>query len=242
MNIEQFLAELHGLGVSLWLDGERLRYKAPEGVLSEDLRAAMARRKSEILEFMRRVAVDAGTTQPIHPAPRDSRLPLSFAQQRLWFLDQQGSHAAYNMPMVLQLRGRLDVQALERSLNALVSRHESLRTTIAEADGEPWQRIHPYREIALTVTDLRTLDLSDQEREWQRLAEAEAMRRFDLERDLMVRASLHRLADQGEEECHVLLLTLHHIASDGWSMGVFVREWIERYGAFTAGQDRKSVV
>jgi amino acid adenylation domain-containing protein len=236
MNIEQFLAELHGLGVSLWLDGERLRYKAPEGVLSEDLRAAMARRKSEILEFMRRVAVDAGTTQPIHPAPRDSRLPLSFAQQRLWFLDQQGSHAAYNMPMVLQLRGRLDVQALERSLNALVSRHESLRTTIAEADGEPWQRIHPYREIALTVTDLRTLDLSDQEREWQRLAEAEAMRRFDLERDLMVRASLHRLADQGEEECHVLLLTLHHIASDGWSMGVFVREWIERYGAFTAGQ------
>ena len=236
MSIEPFLAELHQLGVRLWLDGERLRYKAPEGVLNEELRTSMARRKTEILDFMRRVSAEAAATSPIRPAQRDGRLPLSFAQQRLWFLDQMGSHAAYNMPLVLHLRGRLDAQALVRSLNALVSRHESLRTTIAATDGEAWQCIHPHRELSLPLTELRTLDPSGQERQWRRLAEAESLRRFDLERDMMVRASLLRLADQGEEESHVLLLTFHHIAFDGWSMGVFVREWVELYGACVDGR------
>lgn len=232
MGIEMFLAELNELGVQLWLEGDRLRYRAPEGALREELRSALGQRKPEILDFLRRLQSDAGAAQPIRPAPRDGRLPLSFAQQRLWFLDRMGSYAAYHMPLALRLRGRLDPQALERSLNALVERHESLRTTVAEADGEAWQTIQPPREEALPSADLRPLDRSAQEQEWRRRAAAEAGRPFDLGRDRMMRALLLRLADEGEEPSHVLLLTFHHIASDGWSMGVFLREWAALYDAF----------
>src|SRR6185369_11640533 len=147
--------------------------------------------------------------------------PLSFAQQRLWFLhliDPQSS--AYNMPFALRLLGRLDIPALERTLNEIVRRHEVLRTTFDELDGEPVQLIAAAQQLELPLTDLSDLPPQQREGETRRLALQNALQPFDFARGPLLRASLLRLA----EEEHVLSVTMHHIVSDGWSMGVLVHE------------------
>ncbi|GAB7531348.1 hypothetical protein PS3A_37600 [Pseudomonas sp. 3A(2025)] len=165
----------------------------------------------------------------IVPAARDSALPLSFAQQRLWFLAQMhGANAAYNIPVRLSLRGRLDESALQRALQRIVARHDSLRSRFVEVDDQPQVLIAPADSSAL----LSVLDLRGQASQQldQRIA-AEAARPFDLQHDPLLRGQLLRL----EDERHVLLLTLHHIISDGWSMGVLTRELRALYQAFTEG-------
>jgi len=169
---------------------------------------------------------------PIVPVPRDGELPLSFAQQRLWFLDRlEPGGTAYNMPYALRLRGTLDPAALRSSLDALVRRHETLRTTFAERDGAAVQVIHPPAPVALPVLDLR--GAPDAAGEAERLAAGEARRPFDLARGPLLRSTLLRLA----EDDHVLLFTLHHVVSDGWSMDVLVREVSTLYGAFVLGEE-----
>jgi amino acid adenylation domain len=156
--------------------------------------------------------------------------PLSFAQQRLWFLDQLvPSNPFYNVDATIRLNLELDVVALERSLNEIVRRHEALRTTFALVDGEPVQVIAPELAVPLPLVDLRAHP--EREVEAYRLATAEALRPFDLARGPLVRTCLLRL---GEAEW-VLLLTMHHIVSDGWSMGVSYRELTALYGAFASG-------
>ena len=150
------------------------------------------------------------------------RLPLSFAQQRLWFLEQmEGELTAYNMPFAWRLRGTLHAEALRRALEAIVQRHEPLRTTFAVVDEEPVQVIRTIERLELPVEDLSALESQDREAEIVRRCRSEAERPFDLTRDLMLRAILLRLA----EDEHVLLLTMHHIASDGWSLRVLWRDW-----------------
>jgi amino acid adenylation domain-containing protein len=158
---------------------------------------------------------------PLLPVPRDGDLPLSFAQERLWFLHRLAPEsAAYNMPAALRLRGALDPALLERTLSEIVRRHEALRTTFPESEGAPLQRIQPFRSFPLLVIDLCALPLESREAEAARLARAEAARPFDLVRGPLLRAALIRLdADDG-----MALLTTHHIVSDGWSVGVLVRE------------------
>ncbi|MFP2934238.1 condensation domain-containing protein, partial [Pyxidicoccus sp. 3LG] len=164
--------------------------------------------------------------------PRTGALPLSFAQQRLWFLDRlEPGSAFYNVPVVSRLEGNLDVLALERSLQALVQRHEALRTVFVEENGEPVQRIQDALLLPLTLVDLGGLPEAAREGEARRFAEEEARRPFDLARGPLVRATLLRL----DSELHVLLLTLHHIIADGWSMRVLVRELAELYEGFRAG-------
>jgi natural product biosynthesis luciferase-like monooxygenase protein/amino acid adenylation domain-containing protein/FkbM family methyltransferase len=157
--------------------------------------------------------------------------PLSFAQQRLWFLSLlEPDSPAYNLPAAIHVRGRLDPAALRASLDSLAQRHETLRTTFAVVDGEPAQQIHPELEIALPLVDLSHLSGAAREAEVRRLAGADARSPFDLQRGPLLRASLLRL--QADE--HVLLLTMHHIISDGWSIGIFVRELAQLYvGALT---------
>ncbi|HEX5760247.1 MAG TPA: amino acid adenylation domain-containing protein [Thermoanaerobaculia bacterium] len=168
---------------------------------------------------------------PIAPAPHDRPLPLSFAQQRLWFLDQlDPGNPAYNVPAAVRLAGALDVPALARSLGEVVRRHEALRTSFAAPGGEPLQVIAPWRPVAMPLADLTALPREAAERECVRLAAAEARRPFDLARAPLLRAALLRL---GAAE-HVVALTLHHIVSDGWSAGVLVRELAAIYGAFAA--------
>ncbi|WP_141333042.1 non-ribosomal peptide synthetase, partial [Myxococcus sp. AB025B] len=176
---------------------------------------------------------ESGTqAPPLVPAPRTGELPLSFAQQRLWLVDQlEPGSSAYNIPSALRLRGALNVAALERAFTALVERHESLRTTFLARDGEPIQVIHPARAFVLPIVELGILPTEEREERAVRLATEEAQRPFDLARGPVLRAMLLRLA----AEEHVLLVTLHHAVSDGWSMGVLIQELASLYEAFSTG-------
>ncbi|ARU62803.1 hypothetical protein CBW65_18865 [Tumebacillus avium] len=169
---------------------------------------------------------------PIQKAPRDRPLPLSFAQQRLWFLDQMDPNSAvYNMIDLLEMNGTLNVAALEQSLQEIVRRHEVLRTTFADQDGQPVQVIRPFVPTPLLVTDLQHLPETEREERAIRIAKEDFAKPFDLTRDLMIRPHLLRLG----AESHLLVLVLHHITSDGWSTGVFAKELAALYEAFSEG-------
>ncbi|MGH7394037.1 MAG: amino acid adenylation domain-containing protein, partial [Candidatus Methylomirabilales bacterium] len=169
---------------------------------------------------------------PIEPLSREGALRLSFAQERLWFLDQlEGPSAIYNIPVALRLGGPLAVGALEQSLGEVVRRHEVLRTTFPTVEGVAGQVIDPVGEVWLPVVDLRELSDEGQGAEVGRLVAEEAGRPFDLARGPLLRVCLLKLG----EETHGLLLTLHHIISDGWSMDVFIRELSALYRAFSRG-------
>jgi amino acid adenylation domain-containing protein len=164
---------------------------------------------------------------PLRRVPRDGPLPASFAQERLWVIDRmEPGSAAYNIPAVLRLSGRLDAAALEAALSAVVRRHESLRTTFAEADGRPVQVIHPPRPVVLPTEDLSALAPAERDAAARRLAAEEAARHFDLAAGPLLRAALLRLG--GEE--HVLLLTLHHAVGDAWSTSVLLGDLASAYG------------
>ncbi|WP_444546333.1 non-ribosomal peptide synthase/polyketide synthase [Archangium lansingense] len=179
------------------------------------------------------LAAKVGVKSPLKRVAREGALPVSFAQQRLWFLDQleQGS-VFYNVPAVVRLRGVLDVGALERSFEELVRRHESLRTTFRAEGGMPVQVISPEARVVLEVEDLSELPEAGREAEARRRSEQEAQRSFDLARGPLLRT---KLLKQGERE-HVLVLVMHHIVSDGWSMGVLVREVVGLYEAYSQGK------
>jgi hypothetical protein len=221
MKTIEFLSSLRSLDVKLWVDGDKLRYSAPSGTLAPALRAELAKRKEEILMFLRETSVD---TPAILSVSRDRDLPLSFAQQRLWFLDQMGpGSSTYNISAARRLRGALNMAALEQSLNEIVRRHEALRTTFATAEGQP---------IQITMVDLRNLPKIEREAKAHRSTIEEAQRPFDLAQGPLLRTTLLRM----DKEEHILLLTMHHIVSDGWSMGILFRELSTLYEAFSAGE------
>jgi amino acid adenylation domain-containing protein/non-ribosomal peptide synthase protein (TIGR01720 family) len=170
---------------------------------------------------------------PLLPAERDGELPLSFAQERLWFLAQvDRESSAFNIPAALRVRGPLDLGVLARSLSEVVRRHESLRTAFRSVQGKPAQTVLPALPLPLPAVDLEGLGPDLRDPEIRRLANGEALLPFALDRPPLVRARLLRL---GPEE-HVVLFTIHHIVSDGWSMGVLVREVTALYEAFEAGR------
>lgn len=161
------------------------------------------------------------------------QLPLSFAQQRLWFLDRlQPGSASYNVAADVRLGGSIDLAALRRTLGEIVRRHEALRTTFRAIDGQPQQVIEPRAEVDLPLIDLRSLPPHTREAEAHRLSVVEAERSFDLERGPLFRACLMRT---GPEE-QVLLLTMHHIVSDAWSVRILLREIATLYDAFRSGR------
>ncbi|HSF43683.1 MAG TPA: non-ribosomal peptide synthase/polyketide synthase [Thermoanaerobaculia bacterium] len=167
----------------------------------------------------------------LEPVPRDRPLPLSFAQQRLWFLDQLApGDVSYNVTVPVRLSGDLDAAALDRAFAEVVRRQESLRTVFPSEEGRPVQRIDPPRSSRLPRVDLSGLPAAAREGEARRLAEAEARTPFDLARGPLLRTTLMRL-DRAE---HVLLFSTHHIVSDAWSMAVLVREVGVLYEAFSA--------
>lgn len=167
------------------------------------------------------------------PVSRDGELPLSFAQQRLWFLDQLApGNPVYNVPVALRLTGALRMDVLERSLTQLVRRHESLRTIFATKEGRPIQIICPPEPLPLSIVEMAPSIASEREAEVGLLVTQEALQPFDLTHGPVVRATLLRLS----KEEHVLLLTMHHIVSDGWSAEIFVRELAALYDAFSTGK------
>jgi amino acid adenylation domain-containing protein len=168
----------------------------------------------------------------IEPAPRNESLPLSFAQQRLWFMDQmEQGNPFYNIAAVVRLRGPLDVTALERSFGEIVNRHEVLRTRFEVVDGQPVQIVTPALSWSLPLIDLREVSNADAE-VTERAAE-EAQKPFDLSTGGLLRTTLLQL---GDEE-HALLVTMHHIVSDAWSVGIFIRELTSLYESFVDEQE-----
>ena len=160
--------------------------------------------------------------------------PLSFAQQRLWFLDQlEPGGSVYNIPVVLRLEGRLDVDALRVSFETLVHRHEILRTAFVTRGGEPFQVVHPPVHWVLPRHDLRSLDEAERCARLEKLTRAVALQPFDLGEGRLLRTSLFQLGD----EQHVLVIAMHHIVSDGWSMGVLLRGINGLYAAACAGKE-----
>ncbi|HSU17579.1 non-ribosomal peptide synthetase [Longimicrobium sp.] len=185
-----------------------------------------------LAEFARGVAQAAhAELPPIAAADRGGRLALSFAQQRVWFLEQLGLPGVYNIPRQLWLRGELDAEALARALDRIVHRHEALRTSFHAMDGEPEQRVAPAESsrFPLAHHDLSADPQADAE--LRRLIAEEAVAPFDLENGPLARGRLVRLA----ADDHVLLVTLHHIVADGWSMEVLVDELGVLYPAFRRG-------
>ena len=175
------------------------------------------------------------SSPPLRPQSREESLPLSFAQQRLWFLEQWNpGSSAYHLPHAWCLRGPLNATALELSLNDLVARHESLRTSFPTVEGQPMQVIATDSPVSLPVVDLRQFKGGAREAEVRRLMQYTAARPFDLSTGPLWRATLLSL---GEDD-HVFLVTLHHIITDGWSMGIV---WRELSALYTAQVNEKPV-
>lgn len=234
MNTVEFLSYLRSLDIQVFIDGEKFRCNAPEGILTAELRAEIQERKAEIIEFL--VASNRTNNhsfKALVPVSRSGNLPLSFAQQRLWFLDQLiPNNPFYNIPLALHLTGSLNLSALEQTFNEIGRRHEALRTTFVIQSGQPVQVINPTLTITLPVIDLRQLPQAEREIQARRLTTQEAQRPFNLSTDSLLRVKLLRL----DETQYILLLTMHHIVSDGWSLGVLIQEIAALYTAFASNQ------
>jgi len=170
----------------------------------------------------------------IWPNPCESHsFPLSFAQERLWFLDQlEPANPVYNLSAAFRLKISINVEMLQQSVNEIVRRHATLRTTFSAVEGRSVQIVTPTATLAISVVDLRDVPATEREICLQRVVAEDARKPFDLAHGPLLRVTLLRVRD----EEHVLLVTMHHIISDGWSIEVFLREGLFLYEAFCAGQ------
>jgi amino acid adenylation domain-containing protein len=193
---------------------------------------ARSRSKRELLaRLLQKKGVGASTPIPVRAS--HGPVPLSHAQSRLWFIERLSpGTATYNVSGALRLRGQLDLAVLERAIDEVVRRHEALRTTFEDVGGEPTQRIHPWMDVPLPLEDLTSVAEGSRDERARELARAEAIRPFDLVHGPLLRTRLFKLAP----EEHELVFTMHHIVSDGWSVGVLVREVSTLYEAFLAGK------
>ncbi|MDZ8224979.1 non-ribosomal peptide synthetase [Nostoc sp. ChiVER01] len=234
MNTVELLSYLRSLDIQIFLDGEKFRCNAPEGILTVELRAEIQEHKAEIIEFLKATnRTHNHSFRPLVPISRSANLSLSFAQQRLWFLDQLiPNNPFYNIPVALHLTGSLNKVALEQTFNEIVRRHEALRTNFVIQSGQPVQIINPTLIITLPIIDLRQLPQAEREIQARQFTNQEAQRPFNLSTDSLLQVKLLWL----DETEYILLLNMHHIVSDGWSIGVLIQEIAALYTAFTSNQ------
>lgn len=194
-----------------------------------------AEHKKLFEELLQEAGIELEPERRIRPRAQDSAVPLSFAQQGLWILDQlTGPNSVYNIPLAIRLEGDLDTEAVARSLDLIVRRHESLRTVFVLKDGQPRQSVlEPVASFPLPIVDLRSLPESEREPQAERLAQIEADRPFDLANGPLARASLLRLSASD----HVLLFSMHHIVSDGWSVAILMKEFETAYEQLLSGKE-----
>ncbi|WP_392534066.1 amino acid adenylation domain-containing protein [Nostoc sp. C117] len=239
--VVSLMLRLQNIGCKIWADDDKLRIRTSKNALTSELKQEIQANKADILAFLNSAKAGSVMAEEIPTLPDDVPKPLSFAQQRLWLLAQlQGSSASYNMPMVLQLHGNLNIDALHSSLAYLLNRHESLRMHFPTVAGHPQIVIKNLDDIeVLTVLDSQNLKLGTAKKETlshsptlQHFIDAHVQEPFDLNTGPLFKAKLLQL----EGQKYVLLINMHHIISDGWSMGVFVRELRQVYTAFTQGQ------
>ena len=233
MTLVELLSTLRARDINVWADGERLRYSAPSGALTPDIREELAKHKADLLTFLNETdRVRRVTRAPITRISREAKLLPSINQRRLWFIDQLQPNTAFNCYKAFRIKGSLNIASLEQSLNEIVRRHEALRTTFSAIDGEPLQVITPALKLRLTLIDLRDIvDATERETEAERIITEEVERPFDLAKGPLLRAHLLCL---GTDE-HLLLITIHHIVTDGWSTGILVKELTVLYEAFCNG-------
>ena len=226
MTIVSIISDLQSRGIRLYLSDGRLRVNAPAGILTSDLKTLITAHRAEIIEFLSRALKDEDLKGAVIPrAPAAAEHPLSYQQRQLWFLDTlDREHPVYNVPLVLRLRGPLDRVALEAALQAISERHSALRTTFTLNAAEPVQRINPQSSFELQTVELTPEAAHNEIRALVRC-------RFDLARDMPVRALLAKLRDDD----HLFALTLHHIVCDGWSHHIVMRELSQAYSAISAG-------
>jgi amino acid adenylation domain-containing protein len=222
MSPADLVSRLTQQGVRLWAEDGELRCRAPKGLLTPELRTLLAEHKVEILEWLRR--------EPLHS-------PLSLGQEGLWFLERlEPGTAIYNIPFALDIAGALDAVALKRSINEIVRRHDALRTTFTITDGRPVQVVAPALRLDVPLVDLSSLPAAERDGEAMRLETEQARRPFDLTRGPLLRAMVLRLGADAATGEHRLLVTVHHIVWDLWSLGIFVRELAVLYPAFRDGR------
>jgi amino acid adenylation domain-containing protein len=231
--ISSLLEELESKDIRLQLDGDKLRLNAPKGAVDDQLKKLIASNREILIARLKsdRKASGAGSLSRV---ARDGQLPVTFAQQRLWFLDRMdpgGSH--YNIFIALKIEGRLDVGALERGLLTLSNRHETLRTRIGEQDGAPWLEIDGDLVPDLARHDVSHLPRAERELHVQRLVLSFSQEPFDLARGPLARYMVVAL---GADE-FVFVLAMHHIVSDGWSISILIRELIQLYAAYVEGRE-----
>ncbi len=232
MSLVNFFEKLKNNGIKLKLDAQdNLKVVGRSDKLDQALLKELAEKKSLIVNWLKEERL---LSRPrIVALPRDNgRLPLSYAQQRLWFIDQLGgSSVQYNMPGAMRIQGKFSEDVAERALARIIERHEPLRTVFLNGEEGPEQHIQTSFEFRLTRIDLSRLSREQQEQAVQEALDRDAGKPFDLSADLMLRASFLRLT----EEEGVLQFNMHHIASDGWSMGILVEEFGRLYEAFAKG-------
>ena len=233
IDVQENLFELGGDSLRMMRVTSRMRQvlgiEVPVQVL---LKAPTILALAEHIEAMGSVCAPSALS--IKRVSRQTELPLSFAQQRLWFLHElEQNSSVYNIPFAARLTGPLKIPVLERTLREIIRRHEALRTNFEVVASQPTQRIAPARPVMLPLVDLSNLPKSEQESELERLVAEAVQRPFDLTRDLMLRPALIRLSlDE-----HVLVITIHHIAADGWSLGILFDEMNALYRAFSQGNE-----
>lgn len=229
----ELLTQLRQLGIRIRVEGDRLRVNAPVGALTPELRSQLEAMKPQLLSFLRD-AEQRYAREPdrIQPGRSQGKVPLSFAQQRLWAMDRLGSKSmAYVTQVPVRIEGLLAPDTWRQSLAEFIRRHEILRSTIDEVDGEPCQGVHYPRLEEMPLVDLRFLSEPQRTEQVQRLIAADARFPFDLTRGPLIRRKLLWL---GERE-HVLLLVFHHIVADGWTLGILAKELLALYEAYRLG-------
>ncbi len=229
--VEELLALLSSLDIKLWVEGDHLRYNAPKGALTPELRARLRERKAEIIAFL---GPDNHTSSfDLNPISRNGDIPLSFTQERFWLHQTSNPTLRYNVTSCFRLTGKLDVAALRQSFNEIIRRHEILRTTFPVVNVAPVQAIAPHSSTAsMSIVDLQSLPEEEQSDEVESLVKKEVQRPFDLANGPLQRVMLIQL----DPESHILLICIHHIILDAWSLGILFKELSILYAAFVSGQ------
>ncbi len=226
----QVLADLDRLNIKVWVEGSALRYQAPKGTVTPELLSQLRDNKPEIIRLLQHNWEPESAA--LAPIPKTQNRGLSFAQQRLWFLNElEGKNATYNISLALKLAGNLDLSALTQALQTIIERHEILSTSFSNNNGTLIQLFTPNLQLNLPIVNLEALADREQEAQVNILAQQEAQQHFDLAIAPLFRTKLLKRSNSS----HVLLLTIHHAIADGWSMGILKKELSILYRDFRSG-------
>jgi amino acid adenylation domain-containing protein len=230
----QFISFLHRQNIEISTDGKQIFCDAPEGVLTAEIVEKITQRKSEIISFLNQISdVSQTSISPIQSVSKNKDIPLSFGQERLWFIDRlQNASSSYNEHIAFHIAGNLNVKAFQQAFTEIIKRHESLRTSFSTVNGTTIQVIHPDATSDLKLSNLQQLQIAEQKKLLEQKIKEQAITPFNLETAPLIRGILFQLTTTE----YIFSLTAHHIISDGWSLGIFMRELSTLYQAFDAEQ------